>query len=203
MIDEKGNVVDGDKTMAVCGLYMRDQGLLTGRAIVGTVMSNLGLHEFCNKNNIRLICTPVGDRNVLEKMLEFGYRIGGEQSGHTIFTDYATTGDGQLTALQFLQILKRSGKPASELASICPSYPQTLLNVQLPNQPGLKEAVMGSEALAEAIRREEEALGGDGRVLVRPSGTEPLIRVMVEAKTAQQADNCASRLADLVKTLKI
>ena len=203
MVDEKGNVVDGDKTMAVCGLYMRDQGLLTGRAIVGTVMSNLGLHEFCNKNNIRLICTPVGDRNVLEKMLEFGYRIGGEQSGHTIFTDYATTGDGQLTALQFLQILKRSGKPASELASICPSYPQTLLNVQLPNQPGLKEAVMGSEALAEAIRREEEALGGDGRVLVRPSGTEPLIRVMVEAKTAQQADNCASRLADLVKTLKI
>ena len=203
MIDEKGNVVDGDKTMAVCGLYMRDQGLLTGRAIVGTVMSNLGLHEFCNKNNIRLICTPVGDRNVLEKMLEFGYRIGGEQSGHTIFTDYATTGDGQLTALQFLQILKRSGKPASELASICPSYPQTLLNVQLPNQPGLKEAVMGSEALAEAIRREEEALGGDGRVLVRSSGTEPLIRVMVEAKTAQQADNCASRLADLVKTLKI
>ena len=203
MIDEKGNVVDGDKTMAVCGLYMRDQGLLTGRAIVGTVMSNLGLHEFCNKNNIRLICTPVGDRNVLEKMLEFGYRIGGEQSGHTIFTDYATTGDGQLTALQFLQILKRSGKPASELASICPSYPQTLLNVQLPNQPGLKEAVMGSEVLAEAVRREEEALGGDGRILVRPSGTEPLIRVMVEAKTAQQADDCASRLADLVKTLKI
>ena len=203
MIDEKGNVVDGDKTMAVCGLCMRDQGLLTGRAIVGTVMSNLGLHEFCNKNNIRLICTPVGDRNVLEKMLEFGYRIGGEQSGHTIFTDYATTGDGQLTALQFLQILKRSGKPASELASICPSYPQTLLNVQLANQPGLKEAVMGSEVLAEAVRREEEALGGDGRILVRPSGTEPLIRVMVEAKTAQQADDCASRLADLVKTLKI
>ena len=203
MIDEKGNVVDGDKTMAVCGLYMRDQGLLTGRAIVGTVMSNLGLHEFCNKNNIRLICTPVGDRNVLEKMLEFGYRIGGEQSGHTIFTDYATTGDGQLTALQFLQILKRSGKPASELASICPSYPQTLLNVQLANQPGLKEAVMGSEVLAEAVRREEEALGGDWRILVRPSGTEPLIRVMVEAKTAQQADDCASRLADLVKTLKI
>ena len=203
MIDETGQVVDGDKTMAVCGLYMRDQGLLTGRTIVGTVMSNLGLHEFCNRNNIRLVCTPVGDRNVLEKMLEFGYRIGGEQSGHTIFTDYATTGDGQLTALQFLQILKRSGKPASELASICPSYPQTLLNVQLANQPGLKEAVMGSEVLAEAVQREEEALGGDGRILVRPSGTEPLIRVMVEAKTAQQADDCASRLADLVKTLKI
>ncbi len=203
MIDEKGNVVDGDKTMAVCGLNMRDQGLLTGRTIVGTVMSNLGLHEFCNKNNIRLVCTPVGDRNVLEKMLEFGYRIGGEQSGHTIFTDYATTGDGQLTALQFLQILKRSGKPASELASICPSYPQTLINVELPNQPGLKERIMNSEELLGAIRREEEKLGGDGRILVRPSGTEPLIRVMVEAKTIQQADDCANCLADLVKTLKI
>ena len=203
MIDEKGNVVDGDKTMAVCGQYMRDQGLLTGRTIVGTVMSNLGLHEFCNKNNIRLVCTPVGDRNVLEKMLEYGYRIGGEQSGHTIFTDYATTGDGQVTALQFLQILKRSGQTASELASICPSYPQTLVNVELPNQPGLKEGIMASEALHNAIRQEEEALGGDGRVLVRPSGTEPLIRVMVEAKTAQQADECAGRLAGLVKTLKI
>jgi len=203
MIDEKGNVIDGDKTMAVCGKYMRDQGLLTGRTIVGTVMSNLGLHEFCNKSNIRLICTPVGDRNVLEKMIEHGYRVGGEQSGHIIFTDYATTGDGQLTALQFLQILRRSGKRASELASICPSYPQTLLNVALPNRPGLKEAVMASEVLKEAVAKEEEQLGGDGRVLVRPSGTEPLIRVMVEAKTEEQASACAVRLADLVKALKI
>ena len=203
MIDEKGSVVDGDKTMAVCGKYMKDQGLLTGRAIVGTVMSNLGLHEFCNRNNIRLICTPVGDRNVLEKMLESGYRIGGEQSGHTIFTDYATTGDGQLTALQFLQILKRSGETASALASICPSYPQTLVNVELPNQPGLKEKIMSSQALRDAVAKEEEALGGDGRVLVRPSGTEPLIRVMVEAKTAGEAGGCAGRLADLVNALKI
>ena len=202
MIDEKGNLIDGDKTMAVCGLHMRDEGTLTGRAIVGTVMSNLGLHEFCNKNNIRLICTPVGDRNVLEKMLEFGYRIGGEQSGHTIFTDFATTGDGQLTALQFLQILSRSGKKASELASICPSYPQTLVNVKLENRPGLKEAVMSSPALAEAVRKEEELLGGDGRVLVRASGTEPLIRVMVEAKTQEQAAECANRLATFVQTVK-
>lgn len=203
MIDEKGNLIDGDKTMAVCGLHMRDEGTLTGRAIVGTVMSNLGLHEFCNKNNIRLICTPVGDRNVLEKMLEFGYRIGGEQSGHTIFTDFATTGDGQLTALQFLQILSRSGKKASELASICPSYPQVLVNVKLENRQGLKEAVMASPELAVAIRQEEEALGGDGRVLVRASGTEPLIRVMVEAKTQEHASECANRLASFVQTVKI
>ncbi|MCI8419446.1 MAG: phosphoglucosamine mutase, partial [Oscillospiraceae bacterium] len=154
-------------------------------------------------NNIRLVCTPVGDRNVLEKMLEYGYRIGGEQSGHTIFTDYATTGDGQLTALQFLQILKRSGKTASQLASICPSYPQTLVNVELPNQPGLKEAVMASRELQDAVRKEEETLGGDGRILLRPSGTEPLIRVMVEAKTQEQAETCANRLAALVKMLKI
>ncbi len=202
MVDERGAIIDGDKTMAVCAKDMRDRGLLTGRTIVGTVMSNLGLHEFCNKNNIRLVCTPVGDRNVLEKMLESGYRIGGEQSGHTIFTDYATTGDGQLTALQFLQVLKRSGLKASELASVCPSYPQTLVNVELPNQPGLKEAVMASPELAEAISKAELALGGDGRVLVRPSGTEPLIRVMVEAKSDQQAAECADNLADLVRMLK-
>jgi len=203
LVDEHGEIIDGDKVMAVCGLYMQEQGTLTGRAIVGTVMSNLGLHEFCNKNNIRLICTPVGDRNVLEKMLEFGYRVGGEQSGHTIFTDYATTGDGQLTALQFLQIMSKSGKKASELASVCPSYPQTLINVQLENKAGLKEAVMESAELRAAVHREEEILGGEGRILVRPSGTEPLIRVMVEAKTSQQADDCAQRVADTVKRLNL
>jgi len=164
-------------------------------------MSNLGLHEFCNKNNIRLICTSVGDRNVLEKMLEHGYRIGGEQSGHTIFIDYATTGDGQLTALQFLQVLKRSGKKASDLVSICPSYPQTLVNVKLANQPGLKESVMASDELWSAVRKEEELLGGEGRVLVRASGTEPLIRVMVEAKTQAVCNECAERLADIVRSL--
>ena len=203
LVDERGEILDGDKIMAVCGLYMQEQGTLTGRAIVGTVMSNLGLHEFCNKNNIRLICTPVGDRNVLEIMLEFGYRIGGEQSGHMIFTDYATTGDGQLTALQFLQILSNSGKKASELASVCPSYPQVLINVQLENKAGLKEAVMGNGVLRAAIEAEETALGGEGRILVRPSGTEPLIRVMVEAKTDEQAQTCAERVVDVIKTLNL
>lgn len=202
LIDERGEIIDGDKVMAVCGLYMQEEGTLTGRTIVGTVMSNLGLHEFCNKNNIRLICTPVGDRHVLEKMLEFGYRIGGEQSGHTIFTDYATTGDGQLTALQFLRILSRSGKKASELAAVCPSYPQVLINVQLDNKAGLKEAVMNSDELRDAVRKEEEALGGEGRILVRPSGTEPLIRVMVEAKTNELAQESAQRVVDVVKSLK-
>ena len=203
LVDERGEIIDGDKVMAVCGLYMQEEGTLTGRAIVGTVMSNLGLHEFCNKNNIRLIRTPVGDRHVLEKMLEFGYRIGGEQSGHTIFTDYATTGDGQLTALQFLRILCRSGKKASELAAVCPSYPQTLINVQLDNQAGLKEAVMNSDDLRSAVRKEEEFLGGEGRILVRPSGTEPLIRVMVEAKTDEIAQESAQRVVDVIRALKL
>ena len=202
MVDEQGNVIDGDKIMAVCGRDMKERGTLTGRTIVGTVMSNLGLHEFCNKNGIRLICTAVGDRNVLEKMLEFGYRIGGEQSGHMIFTDYATTGDGQLTALQFLQILKRSGQKASQLASICPQYPQVLENVKLENVAGLKEAVMAEERLLEACQREEEAMAGEGRVLVRASGTEPLIRVMVEAKTVEIAQSCCDRLVELVNLIK-
>ena len=202
MVDEKGQVIDGDKVMAVCAYDMKQRGLLTGRTIVATVMSNLGLHEFCNKNGIRLICTAVGDRNVLEKMLESGYRVGGEQSGHTIFTDYATTGDGQLTALQFLQVLHRSGKRASELAGICPQYPQVLENVKLDNVPGIKERVMNAPALAEAIAKEEEAMAGEGRVLVRPSGTEPLIRVMVEAKTAEIASGCVQRLVELVDLLK-
>ena len=202
MIDEQGNVIDGDKTMAVCGLDMKNRGLLTGLTIVGTVMSNLGLHEFCNQNGLRLVCTAVGDRNVLEKMLEKGYRIGGEQSGHMIFSDYATTGDGQLTALQFLQILRRSGRRASELVSVCPQYPQVLENVRLENVPGLKERVMDAEELRSAIRQEEAAMAGEGRVLVRASGTEPLIRVMVEAKTAEMAAACASRLVELVNIIK-
>ncbi|MCI9512765.1 MAG: phosphoglucosamine mutase [Oscillospiraceae bacterium] len=202
MIDERGNVIDGDKTMAVCGLDMKNRGLLTGLTIVGTVMSNLGLHEFCNQNGLRLVCTAVGDRNVLEKMLEKGYRIGGEQSGHMIFSDYATTGDGQLTALQFLQILRRSGRRASELVSVCPQYPQVLENVRLENVPGLKERVMDAEALRSAIRQEEAAMAGEGRVLVRASGTEPLIRVMVEAKTAEMAAACAGRLVELVNIIK-
>ena len=202
MIDEQGNVIDGDKTMAVCGLDMKNRGLLTGLTIVGTVMSNLGLHEFCNQNGLRLVCTAVGDRNVLEKMLEKGYRIGGEQSGHMIFSDYATTGDGQLTALQFLQILRRSGRRASEIVSVCPQYPQVLENVTLENVPGLKERVMDAEALRSAIRQEEAAMAGEGRVLVRASGTEPLIRVMVEAKTAEMAAACASRLVELVNIIK-
>ena len=165
-------------------------------------MSNLGLHEFCRNEGIDLVCTAVGDRNVLEEMLRHDYRIGGEQSGHTIFTALETTGDGEVTALQFLRVLAESGKKASVLASVCPTYPQVLLNVEVPHSGGVKEAIMASDTLAQAIRAEEEKLGDSGRVLVRPSGTEALIRVMAEAKTEAEARNCALSLADTIKSLK-
>mgnify|MGYP002551368377 FL=1 len=202
LVDEKGGTIDGDKVMAVCALDMKRRGKLNGNTIVATVMSNLGLHEFCRNQGIGLICTDVGDRNVLEKMLEMDYRIGGEQSGHTIFTGLETTGDGEVTALQFLQVLARSGEKASVLAGCCATYPQELVNVEVPHSSGVKEKIMASAELADAVKREEEALGGDGRVLVRPSGTEALIRVMVEAKTAETAKDVASKLADFIKAMK-
>lgn len=203
MVDEKGNIIDGDKIMAVCAMDMRRAGKLNGNAIVATVMSNLGLHEFCQREKIRLVCTDVGDRHVLEEMLACGYCIGGEQSGHMIYTEYATTGDGELTSLQFLQILKRSGKKASELVSCCAQYPQVLVNVPVASRRGVKEQIMASEILAAAIRKQEAKLGQEGRILLRPSGTEALIRVMVEAKTEEMAHFYAEELVNVVKSLKI
>ena len=201
LVDETGHTIDGDKVMAVCGADLRRHGKLSGNAIVATVMSNLGLHEYCRKEGIELVCTAVGDRHVLEKMLECGYAIGGEQSGHTIFREYATTGDGELTALQFLQALRRSGKRASELASCCPQYPQELINVAVSHVPGVKDAIMQDPSLRHAIAQMEQELAGKGRVLIRPSGTEALIRVMVEAKTTEIARKVAEDLADLIKIL--
>lgn len=148
-----------------------------------------------------LICTAVGDRHVLEKMLECGYDIGGEQSGHTIFRAYATTGDGELTALQFLQALKESGMKASVLTSCCAQYPQELINVEVPHTPGEKERIMADESLWARVKEREEELHGEGRVLIRPSGTEALIRVMVEAKTDEIALEVATDLAEFIKKL--
>ena len=201
LVDEKGYTIDGDKVLAVCAAGMKRKGKLSGNAIVATVMSNLGLHEFCRNNGLDLICTAVGDRHVLEKMLECGYDIGGEQSGHTIFRAFATTGDGELTALQFLQALKESGKKASELASCCAQYPQELINVEVPHTPGEKERIMADESLRTRIREREAELNGEGRVLIRPSGTEALIRVMVEAKTDEIALRVAEDLADFIKKM--
>ena len=201
LVDEKGNTIDGDKIMAVCATELRRQGKLNGNAVVATVMSNLGLHEFCKKNGMVLVCTDVGDRHVLEKMVECNYMIGGEQSGHMIFRQYATTGDGELTALQFLQALKLSGLQASELVSCCPQYPQELVNVKV--APDAKQRIMKSEDLWERVRSREDQLSGEGRILVRPSGTEALIRVMVEAKTTEIALDVANELADFVKSMEL
>lgn len=203
LVDEAGSAIDGDQLMAVCALDMKRRGKLSGNTLVATVMSNLGLHEFCRNNGLDLICTDVGDRNVLEKMLQHDYRIGGEQSGHTIFTELETTGDGEVTALQFLRVLQASGKKASELVSVCAVYPQELINVEVSHRMGVKEAIMESEALKKAVEAEEAALGADGRILVRPSGTEALIRVMVEAKTMPQAHQTAEKLAEFVRNMEI
>ena len=204
LVDENGNVIDGDKIMAVCALNMRKEGKLNGNAIVATVMSNLGLHEFCKNEGIDLICTDVGDRHVLEKMLECGYRIGGEQSGHMIYTEYATTGDGQLTSLQFLQIfLKRSGKKASELVACCAQYPQVLINVPVSAQRGVKEKIMESQELKAAVTSRKKNSATMVVSFWRLSGTEALIRVMVEAKTEELANMYANELVNVVKSLKI
>lgn len=201
LVDEQGNTIDGDKVMAVCGADLRQRGKLSGNTIVATVMSNLGLHEFCRNNGIDLVCTAVGDRHVLEKMVECDYAIGGEQSGHTIFREYATTGDGQLTALQFLQVLAKSGKHASELVSCCAQYPQELINVAVDHTPGVKERILANPTVWDMVREKEEMLNGEGRILLRPSGTESLIRVMVEAKTTEIALQVAGDLADYIKKL--
>ncbi|MEG2420285.1 MAG: phosphoglucosamine mutase [Oscillospiraceae bacterium] len=199
-VDELGETIDGDQVIAVCGAALQKAGKLPGNAIVGTVMSNLGLHLFAKEHGLSVPCTDVGDRNVLEKMMAEGYVLGGEQSGHTIFLQYATTGDGQLTALQLLQVLYRSGKKASELTAQCKRYPQLLLGVPTKDQAA-KERIMMSAELADAIVQQERLLKGQGRILVRPSGTEALIRVMVEGENQDLARQCAENLVNLVKTL--
>ena len=199
-VSEAGVPIDGDQIMAACGRALKEQGRLPGNTIVATVMSNIGLHRFLAENGMQAVCTDVGDRNVLERMLKDGVILGGEQSGHTIFLEHATTGDGQLTALQFLRILKASGRKASELVADCRQYPQVLVNVAVADN-AQKQAIMASAALKEAIAGEEQGLSGNGRILVRPSGTEALVRVMVEAETEETAQTCADRLANLIKTL--
>lgn len=199
-VDETGAEIDGDQIMAVCGLDMKRMGRLPGNAIVATVMSNLGLRLFAKENDMTLLATDVGDRNVLEKMEECGYTLGGEQSGHMIFREFATTGDGELTALQLLQILRESGQKASELFAQCKKYPQYLINVPVTDN-AMKVRIMADPALHEAVKREEETLAEEGRVLVRPSGTEALIRVMVEGRDPVLAQTCAQNLAELIRTL--
>jgi phosphoglucosamine mutase len=194
-IDHLGRVVDGDQIMAVLAVSMKERGLLKENTLVATVMSNLGLRVAMAEHGITLLQTAVGDRYVLEALTERGLNLGGEQSGHVIMSDHATTGDGILTGLQLLAEMARTGKSLAELASVMTVYPQIMVNVRGVDRAGLTS----DEVIAEAVAAAEERLGSTGRVLLRPSGTEPLVRVMVEAQEQAVADEIAHSLADVVR----
>lgn len=192
--DERGTVLDGDQIMALCAQDLMDRGKLPDNLLVATVMSNMALEVFMAERGGKLLRTAVGDRCVVEAMLKHGAMLGGEQSGHLIFREYSTTGDGLLAALQILRIMRQRGRPLSELAGLLTPYPQELVNVSVKRKPPLEECPV----LKEAVSRVEQALGGRGRVLLRYSGTEPLCRVMVEGEEAEKVRILASDLSAVV-----
>lgn len=194
-VDEKGQIIDGDHILVMCAMDMMKDGKLPYNTVVTTVMANIGFHQAIKKAGGRAEITKVGDRYVLENMLKNGYKIGGEQSGHIIFTDFSTTGDGLITALQVLSSLKRSGRKASDLTALMTTYPQLLVNVKVATKEGWET----NEAIKKAIAAGDEELGENGRILVRPSGTEPLIRVMAEGPDQEQLDRICHAIADVVK----
>ncbi|HIU57263.1 MAG TPA: phosphoglucosamine mutase [Candidatus Ornithomonoglobus merdipullorum] len=198
-VDENGKIIDGDQIMAVCAKYMLENNKLKQNTLVATVMSNLGLFIAGEKLGINIPRTKVGDRYVLEEMLDKGYSIGGEQSGHIIFLEHNTTGDGLVSALQFLSVLKKTSQKASEAASIVEVLPQVLVNATV--KPENKEKYMEVEEIAEACKKVEEKFAGEGRVLIRPSGTEPLVRVMIEGKDKDVLQAEAEKLASLIEKI--
>jgi phosphoglucosamine mutase len=193
-VDHEGNDVDGDQILAILAQDLAEAGRLVGDTVVATVMSNLGFVQAIEAAGLRVEQTRVGDRYVLEEMRAGGYVLGGEQSGHVIMSDYATTGDGILTGLHVLQRMAATGKDLRSLASVVTRLPQVLVNVQ-----GVDKDRTDDPALLEAVAAAEAGMGGRGRVLLRPSGTEPLVRVMVEAPTDEDAREVAERLADVVR----
>lgn len=193
-VDNEGNLVDGDRIMVICSKHLKAKGKLRKNTLVTTVMSNLGLHKALEQAGINVMETKVGDRYVLEKLLETGARFGGEQSGHIIFLEHNTTGDGIITALQLLAVIKETGQSLKKLAGQMEQFPQILKNVRVEN----KTEVMHSPSLTEAIRRFERELEGQGRILVRPSGTEPLVRIMVEGKDMEQLEEIVDKMAQIV-----
>lgn len=195
--DEKGRVLDGDKTIAICAKMLKSEGRLKDDKVTATVMSNIGFHKAMEAEGISVDVTGVGDRYVLERMLETGCIIGGEQSGHIIFLEHTTTGDGILSSLQFVKAVLASGKPASELADEITIYPQVLVNARINND--YKKTYAKDPEVEEAIRTAEEKMAGSGRVLIRPSGTEPLVRVMLEGSDAEQIKELAEELAALIE----
>ena len=196
-VDESGCLVDGDKVIAICANRMKQEGRLQKDTAVVTVMSNMGFFKFCDEHGIKCAKTAVGDRYVLERMLKDGYNIGGEQSGHVIFLDYATTGDGELSGVQLVETVVKSGKKLSELASIMKVYPQVLINVKVSAEG--KKKYNNDEYIIAATQKAEMELMGDGRVLVRVSGTEPLVRVMLEGKDVEHIQKLGEEIAQVVK----
>ena len=196
-VDENGEPVDGDFIMAICGLDMKSRGKLNKNCIVGTIMTNLGFIKFCEANGIHFEATKVGDRYVLEEMLLENYSFGGEQSGHVIFRDFATTGDGQLTAAQLLSIMTRREAKLSSMTTVMERYPQTMKNIRV--SPEGKLAFYTDPKVKQAIDAATKILAGNGRVIVRPSGTEPLLRVMVEGQDLALIEKIAEDISEVIK----
>ncbi len=195
-VDETGEVINGDRVIYICTKMLKEAGELKGNRVTVTVMSNLGFHKACEALGVQVDVTQVGDRYVLEKMRKTGCVIGGEQSGHIIFLNRTTTGDGLLSALQFLKAVVSAGKTPSQLAAEMPVYPQVLRNAAIRNEN--KKTYMKNKEIAREIARMEQQMKGEGRVLVRPSGTEPLVRVMLEGKDIKQITEMAQNLADMI-----
>ena len=196
-VDENGDLVDGDKIMYIIGTYLSEKGLLKDNTIVTTVMSNLGFHKALDAQGINKVVTAVGDRYVVEEMRKSGYNLGGEQSGHVIVMDYNTTGDGQMSAVQLTKIMQETGRTLSDLASEVTIYPQKLVNIRVENS--MKDKAMEVPAIRAIIEKMEAEMAGNGRILVRPSGTEPLLRVMAEAPTDEEVDYYVDTIAAVVK----
>lgn len=197
-VDENGEIVDGDRIMYICAHYLKSKGRLPDNTLVSTVMSNIGFHKALKNNDIQVKITDVGDRNVVEEMRNGSYILGGEQSGHIIFLNYNTTGDGLLTAVQLLAIMRESGKSLSELANQVEIFPQQLVNVRVSD----KHTVMDEPEVQAVIEEVNAELGEDGRILVRPSGTEPLLRVMAEAETEEKVERYVNRIADVIRRVR-
>ena len=196
-VDENGEIVDGDKIMYIIGSYLSSKGLLEKNTIVTTVMSNLGFHKALDTKGSQKEITAVGDRYVVEEMRKSGYNLGGEQSGHVVIMDYNTTGDGQLTGVQLTKIMQETGKKLSELTAEVTIYPQKLVNIRVENS--MKDKAMEVPAIREIIEKMEAEMAGNGRILVRPSGTEPLLRVMAEAPTHEEVDYYVDTIAAVVQ----
>lgn len=196
-VDEKGNLVDGDYIIAICAQDLKSRGKLKKDAVVGTILTNMGFNKFCEKENIKFVSTKVGDRYVLESMRAEGYNLGGEQSGHVIFLDHCTTGDGQMTAAQLLSMMNRRKEKLSDMAKLMTRFPQVMINVKVSNEGKLR--FYTDKEIKKEIEEADERLGNRGRILVRASGTEPLIRVMVEGEDSSEITSIANQAAELVR----